>query len=402
MNERKLNESEFISEVIEKIKYLLKAAILNKESNIRQSFRFSHNAKTNTKIIFCTFEEIDYLNNFIHFILNYNNFNNVYSTKYLDEQIINILHSTLDDTGTVPSEVKLLYDKLKKDSRKKWFILSEIANIKVSASSSFRLIDCTIKMLSKEDIPLGVKDISTYSIKECIAKPCIFTTVIAGDVEKAKNLAFQNFSQSFNLLRLYFPFLKPAIKGMLHSGNYTIYSFIIGEEKVNVLNSTSGDSKFQPIYLNETVYSYLQYSGINDLENNNSITKVVRNCLHWYGMGLDEELQSAKLLNYITVFESVLKKQSESTELKQRVSDRCALLLKTTFTERKMLAEHISKIYNERNKVVHTGVIINDENIAETAGFYAREVLIQLIKANAECKGNFEEFINNIDDKKYY
>lgn len=154
-------------------------------------------------------------------------------------------------------------------------------------------------------------------------------------------------------------------------------------------------------YLNTNLYSKLIERGIENLSNNNSISKVVKECLHWYGIGLDEKMPSAKLINFVTILEAALKRNGERTELKQKVSDRCAFLLDTTFDSRKKIVKEISKIYDERSKVVHTGTIVDDQNTAVLAGGYARAVLIELIQKNSHLNGNFEKFIDELDDLKY-
>ncbi len=398
-----MNKIGFINELTKKVKLLDEAIIANKDKSAEECRHYSFNAQTGTSIKLVSHEEIEEFSDLIDFVFKYSNFSQLFSSSYIENEITITLHKTLENPDSIQEEIELLYSKLTGDSTKKWFIISEIENIRLLSDTSFSLIDCTIKFLKKDDIPcdLDFTVIGKYSLSDFLNKPCIFTSVVAGDKEKAKNLAFQNFNHSFNLLRVYFPLFKPAIKGTLQSGLYEIYTINLENHDVGLSHSRTGDMLLNHAYLDDDLYKYLQDMGIKELENNSSITKVVKNCLHWLGIGLDEDLPSAKLLNFVTILESTLKTKSESTELKLRVADRCALLLGTNFSEKKEIISYLSKIYNTRSKVVHTGVIIEDQNIAEIAGAYAREVLKQLIKQNSEHSGNFEKFIEKIDDNKY-
>lgn len=398
-----MNRADFINELVKKVESLHKIIIANKDRNTKECRHYSYNAQTGTSIKLISHEEIEEFSDLLDLVSKYSNFSQVFSSDYIENEITITLHKTLSKPDSIQEEINLLYSKIAGNSTKKWFIISEVENIRVLNDTNFRLIDCTIKLLKEEDVPCDrqLTVVGKYSLSDFIMKPCIFTSVVAGDKEKAKNLAFQNFNHSFNLLRVYFPHFKPAIKGTLQSGRYEIYTINLENQDVSLSHSRTGDMLLQEAYLDDDLYKYLQDSGIKELESNSSITKVVKNCLHWLGIGLDEDLPSAKLLNFVTILEATLKTKSESTELKLRVADRCALLLGSNFTEKKEITKYISQIYNARSKVVHTGVIIEDQNIAEIAGAYAREVLKQLIKQNSEHQGNFEKFIEKIDDKKY-
>jgi hypothetical protein len=141
-------------------------------------------------------------------------------------------------------------------------------------------------------------------------------------------------------------------------------------------------------------------SGIGDLKNGTTISKVVKECLYWYGMGLDEGYPAARLIDFVTVLESALKNKSEMTELRRSVSERGAVLLNDSFVDRKKAFKDLKEIYDLRSKVVHTGELIDNKDMASLAGRYARTVLLALIEKAKAFNGNFEEFINHIDDIK--
>ena len=56
-------------------------------------------------------------------------------------------------------------------------------------------------------------------------------------------------------------------------------------------------------------YELLVDTGIKELEKDTAITKVVKDCLYWFGLGLDEKHPSAKLLSFVTVFRIFAKKE---------------------------------------------------------------------------------------------
>ena len=401
-----MNKNEFIGDLTKRVACLHKIVVSNKDidADDDSDLHFSYNAETKTTIRLFHHEQIEEFSDLIDFILKYQNFSQVFSSTFIEEEITRTLHKTFDDPDTIPSEIEQFYSKLINNSTNEWFIISEVENIKLhSTTISFNLINCTIKFLKEEDIPFEIKltKIGNSSIEDYIMKPCIFTTVTAGDNKKAINLAFSNFNQSFNLLKVFSPHSKPSIKETYSSELQKFYSYNATKKQVIQHRSRSNYVFLKVANLNKELYTYLQQNGLKELENDNSITKVIKNCLHWFGAGLNEDLQSSKLLNFVTILESTLKKQGEKTELKQRVADRCALLLGSNFDERKEIEKYISDIYNVRSNVVHIGTIIDDENIVEIAREYARTVLIRLIKVNSEYNGNFEKFINEIDDKKY-
>ncbi len=101
-------------------------------------------------------------------------------------------------------------------------------------------------------------------------------------------------------------------------------------------------------------------AGIDELRKKSDISKVVKECLYWYGLGLDEKYPSARLLNFVTVLESTLKKEGENGELKRAVSERGAILLYEKFEDRKKAFKELKEIYDIRSQVVHTGKLIDE------------------------------------------
>ena len=399
-NESK-SKSQFLEQLEAKVNSLKKILELNQDKK-EESLKYSVSFENNTKIKFLSYDELEMFNELIDSVLSYAEIGERFSRIYIEKEIINIFHKVLADTIDISSELDLFYSNLKNSSNDEWFIISEIENMKLLKSTPFQLIDCTIKHIFRSDFPLG-GNLTEKEGFDYLQKSCIYTTVKAGDAEKAESLAQKNFTLAFSLLKLYFPHpnFNPALKGTLVSGDQNILNYNMTKKKITNSSRITGDLLLNIAYLNDELYSFLRQKGIVELSKDSSITRVIKECLYWHKVGLDEELLSGKLLNFVTVLESSLKKKGEMNELKQRVADRCALMLGSGFDDRKDIVKNISAIYNIRSKIVHTGVIIEDKNLAELAGGYARAVLIELIQKNSYYQGNFEKFIDDIDDKKY-
>ncbi len=399
-----MNLQQFLEELEQKIiTFYPMFSENNNSEKVNGAIISAHNMENNTFVNLLNYVEVNQFNEIVNLILSYSNTSERFSVEYIRNQIIKLFHKILLDSSDIHADLQNFYSNLRKDIDDEWFVISEIENIRLLDTSPFQLINSTIKVLVESDLPADVdlKSGDELFFSDYIGKPCIYTNVKAGDSEKARVLAVNNFTISFNLLRLYATNFKPAIKGTLVSGCQNISEYNISKKVPEKSSTTIGDMPLNRACLNANLYTSLEKKGINTLSNNNSISKIIKQSLHWFGIGLDEEMPSAKLLNFVTVLESVLKKDKEKTELIQRISGRCALFLGNDFDTRIKIANEISTIYSVRNKVVHKGVIIGNQNIAELAGIYARSILIKLIQENERLNGDFSEFINELDNKKF-
>ena len=322
-----------------------------------------------------------------------------YSELHIRDEIICLYYERLCEKNNV--DVAGLIKELLKSKKIKYKMFSEIENIHIFDDEEYKLIDSTIKILKEQDINLNkenLKDQQTGNYK-LLDKPSIYTEIQAGDHSKAKEIAVDNFTVSFNLLRLYFPDCKPVLKGYFLSGTEELIGY--DEPKRSQYWSYSSVNKYaSPAKLGKDIYNNLVGLGIKELENDTAITGVVKNCLYWYGLGLDGKHPSARLVNFVTILESSLKKGDEKTELTKAVSERGALILYDKYDERKEAVKDLREIYKHRSTVVHTGALIDEKDYAYLAGDYAREVLMKLIKMSKKLNGDFKVFIEYIDDIK--
>jgi len=89
-------------------------------------------------------------------------------------------------------------------------------------------------------------------------------------------------------------------------------SLVCYDEKEEITHKEASlirNPSFYSAFLDNRIYSKLVDAGITKLEKDSSIGEVVKNGLYCFGLGLDEEYLSAKLLDFTLVLESLLKKK---------------------------------------------------------------------------------------------
>lgn len=392
-----MNKQEVETQLKSKITELL--AILKKNNNVNnaeESLFCSQSGDTFVKIM--TDSENEKFNAPVKLLLDQKEISEKFSEEYIHKQLVDYYHKLLSDESKIEEYVKELVNLLFSNGLKDYFVFSEIENIRILEDSGYEFADSTIKLLKEADLPFKKDDFPLLG--DILNKSSIFTRVKAGESEKAKEIALHNFMVSFNLIRLYVPNFKPVLKGCLLSGDQKLIVYDETGKSMSTNLSKVGDLLLNHAYLNKEFYNQLVNAGIDELRKRSSISKVVKECLYWYGLGLDEKYPSARLLNFVTVLESALKKKNETTELRRTVSERGAILLYEEFEERKTVFKQLREIYDTRSQVVHTGVLIDDKDLASIAGGYARAVLMELINKSKDLNGNFDEFITTIDDIK--
>ena len=353
----------------------------------------------NNLIIAMDYSEKEKLDAPEKYVLGFKEIRRKYSEKYIEKLFMNCFVDLLFNEKGLNDCIEAIVDELLTSTDKEYLVISELENIELNNDQEYELIDSTIKTLKKEDAPFDVSKISLPGM-DILNKPAIITKVRACDKEKAKEIALHCFLVSLNLLGLFDPSHKPVLKGALRSSIQSLIVHDTTDKSVSVDMKRVGDSPLKKSQVSSEVYNHMLESGIGELQKENSISKVVKECLYWYGLGLDENYTAAKLIDFVTVLESTLKKKDETTELRRSVSERGAVLLNDNFEDRKTAFKHLKKIYDLRSKVVHTGALIDNKDLAALAGGYARAVLITLIEKSKEFNGSFEEYIIHIDDIK--
>lgn len=397
-----MNKPELETQLKEKINELL--PILKKNNNVenvKESFFCYQSNKTIVKIM--TYSEKETYNAPLKLLLSQKGVPDKYSEDFIDKKLVEYYHKLLSDETKFDEYIKEIAKFILTDGIKDYFVFSEIENIRILDDQKYEFIESTIKILKEEDLPFKKEQFTLFGTDNFnpLNKPAIFTNVKAGESEKAKEIALHNFLVSFNLIKLYATNFKPVLKGCLLSGNQELVVYDETDKSMSANLSKVGELLLNHAYLNNELYTQLKNAGIEELRKPTKISQVVKECLYWFGLGLDEKYPSARLINFVTVLESTLKKKDETTELRRTVSERGAILLYDKFEQRKEAFKQLREIYDTRSKVVHTGVLIDNKDLASLAGGYARVVLINLIKKAKEFNGNFDDFIMSIDDIKF-
>ena len=84
-----------------------------------------------------------------------------------------------------------------------------------------------------------------------------------------------------------------------------------------------------------------------------------------------------KILKYSTFFESILMKNSEFSEITQKLSLRFSNLVGKNFAERKYLFKFFKKFYTQRSKIIH-GIEFERETITIEEKKYSLDEFINL------------------------
>jgi hypothetical protein len=346
-----------------------------------------------------TQEEWDLFYAPIEFMLSQKNISKNYSEEFIQDKFVKLYHKMLEDESKLDMYIDNLLDLFYKPAQT-FFIISELENIRILDDQEYEIIDSTIKIMKQEDLSDKGKSFITLGEK-MVGKNIIFTKVQAGDYDKAEELATYNFIISLSLLRLYFPSFKPTLGGYptQRARFFVGYNEMNGETTIST-PSTKDTLLNNNASLDNKLYNLLLDAGIGELKNPNTISKVVKDCLYWFGLGLEEEYPSAKLLDFVVVLESLLKKKDENTELNRAISERGAILLYDGFEERKKAAEDLKKIYKKRSEVIHTGTSIEEKDVVSLSSAYARAALQKVIKMSKDFGGDFEKFIDYLDDMK--
>lgn len=372
----------------------------NKPHSFRNTLFQSANLKDKTNVVALNYSELEIFEKPINYLLKQKQISERYSKTFIRSKITDINHKLIKDESKIKEYIRDLLKELF-ELPKEYFIISKIENIRILDDLEYEIINSKIKIIQESDLPFKKENLKILGRNfGIINEPCIFTKVMAGDDEKAKEMSLHNFLISFALLKLYAPHFKPFIRGNLLSGNQELIVFNKTKKSLSPHLSRTGNLPLNHAYLNKKFYDELKRKGISELRKDNDISKIAGACLYWWGLGLEEKNPSAKLINFVMVLESSLKRKEEMTELKRAVSERGAILLGKDFTERKKIYRDLNKIYDIRSKIVHTGVLKGDHDFANLAGSYAKEILITLISSSKRLDGNFEKFIEEIDDKK--
>ncbi len=391
---RKMLEKQLLNRILEAIPILIK----NKDiTNPYGAYNISW--RNGVKIVAANYAEMQKLYAPSKFLSGIVKISERYSDEYIDSLVQDCFCQLIKDKGKVHECITNLVAELIETADTEYKVISGLENIELDKGNEYEIFDTLIKVLRKKDLPFYQKSMGK-PVTDTINRPAIITVVKVRDFVKAKEIALHRFLISLNLIRLYSPSSALALQGCSRS---SIRKLIICHEDCVETSSElirTGNPVLSRTRLCSGLYDDMVACGISELARENEINKVIKECLYWYGMGLDENYPASKLINFVTVLESVLKKRNENTELRRAVSERGAILLKHDFESRKIAYKELKAIYDTRSRIVHTGALVDDKDLASLAGEYARQILMTIIGNLKTFEGGLEEFIDYLDDGK--
>lgn len=98
-----------------------------------------------SEVVISTIDQLTEFNSIINYITFYRDFNGSFSTKYIKEKLVELLHKLLADSTKVDEYLEELYTSLINDSNNEWFVVTRLENIALRKSCPFKLMDSTIK-----------------------------------------------------------------------------------------------------------------------------------------------------------------------------------------------------------------------------------------------------------------
>jgi len=321
-----------------------------------------------------------------------------YSQKYIEDKFVDLLHNIIDSDDAVTHEqLDIFITELFNSIPKEYIIISKLENIEISEDLEYHLLDSVIKVFHKNESESD-SDIHKSQIFERDHTPIIFTKVSAVDNKKLKELALINFETTFNFIKLIYPNFDAKLTGAMLSGRRDF--LIIKDWYMKSISSNVewiGDSRVNKARLNSPIYEklkYLKFETISKIQQ-----KYLKDCLYWYGQGLKTENNSNKIINFVTILESLLKLKDEKTELNKSISERGAVMLNDSFEYRLLIKDELKEIYNVRSDIVHTGELTGNNNISTLAGAYARQIILRYITLAQRYKSH-EELVGYLDNLK--
>jgi len=128
----------------------------------------------------------------------------------------------------------------------------------------------------------------------------------------------------------------------------------------------------------------------------------MKDAFFWYNCAIEELDITKRYLYLITVLETLLKKNIETTEAAAKIADRVTFLLCLTPESREEVYEKVKRIYTKRGNLVHRGATldITDQSLVNDTEGYVRDVMLHALK-NLQSAKTFDDFIKDIDRVKF-
>ncbi len=151
MNRKELNELDI------KITNLYNMFNENPKNLENHEYPEFYSCRYHTEIKFTNDKEVNAFNEIVNFVLAYDKFHEIFSEYNISEQIIQLIHKTMNNNKESYKYIENLYEDLIDTSNMEWYIISEIDDIDIQNIHSVKIINCTIKILESSDLPFRSK-----------------------------------------------------------------------------------------------------------------------------------------------------------------------------------------------------------------------------------------------------
>lgn len=341
----------------------------------------------NGKIYAFTDDHVQIYNDVLKTILKFNNFNQRFSEKYIDNELKKILNKVISEKNysNLTNYLESLIEFLNTYNIKRNVILPLVGlqlNIDI-----FKIGKLTIRKFQEEDAKILIKEIENIidQTKNSIEQKnhykklqseivnnnfknfnCAEMSVIA-EPERASERIVE---EARNVIDIIY-FSIPA----LHAENKKVHIGLVGEffqakRFINVLSESkdSFDLKMVvtgplvPFEISDESISLMKDLGIFKLseiiEKNgneiNSFEEVLLRGVHWFASAQKQEESENRLLNLITTIETFLTPK-DGNPIGTAIAEGTAILLSTGLENRKKMKKRVQELYRLRSAVSHGG-----------------------------------------------
>ncbi|MBA7502499.1 hypothetical protein ES706_01089 [subsurface metagenome] len=300
---------------------------------------------------------------------------NNFSPEFIENKLINVVllryfHPSTNLNNALIQDARNLLSCLKK-AEQEWVFFIPITNLTIMLRRGFTLgkvrfygMDkSTMEYLeSKYKMRFGfgnsLDDRYSKVMKEINTTTFSTVKISAGEIIKAREMAFDKVDAALNILRLYDQTRRIGIYGEVFSPVRNIYH-------INLTTKTRGESISRidfspPLIIDDSYLSYLWKEGyfniFNKLLKNKTPTPLERKILtsiHWYGLGVKDRNKLDKLVKFTIALESILLKEREPK--RYHLAERVAFILGKDKYGKKWFHDRVYKLYGIRSEIVHEG-----------------------------------------------
>jgi len=302
-----------------------------------------------------------------------------FAEKYIEDRLIDIVFSchavppvTLDTN--LLKDTKKLIRKLQRTTET-WIFLVPVVNLRMTGIKKMSIgevdfYDLNLKTFkhleSKFSMKLGHQKLLNERQSGLVQNNINVLAVakaIAGETQKAQNIALFKVESSLNILRL-FDFRR-------HIGIQSEFFTAFGREDIyyqNLRTKAVGSShggpppaRYFPFVVDKTKLDLMRKKGkLSEFDKllrgqlSTKLAKKIAMSIHWYGLAVKDKKEVDRFVKLIVALESLLLGKKDRLK-KQSLKDRVAFILGKDKTTRKDMYELVDQMYSIRGEIVHEG-----------------------------------------------